>query len=136
MLGIEHGLYDAKDWKSAGQCDQVAESCNDFLGGLHGAKGAKMTALIEKTLRPFLLMVEGMLVANGSTKNVVGNKLTTADVCMWTTLHNSLMNPKYKGSALAMEELNSGKYPNLLKYAESLEAEFADYAASRPQKSF
>ena len=140
MIGVEHGFYDPKDWQAAGKIDMVCESFNNILGSIFTGKPAKLNPVIEKSLRPFLLMVEGMLATKAeqgsSTKFIVGEKVTIADICMFCLFHNSLMNPIYAGYALTNAEMNSGKYPKVLAYAASLEQEFADYAASRPQKKF
>ena len=137
MIGIENGQYDPTDWKQAMRIDWIVDTWGDmtnilgaiFLGG--GNKQQKYADAMEKKYRPFLIALEKQLNDLG-TRFIAADKVTIADCCVLALLRSNMTNPKGCAQPHALNEWNSGRYPKLQAYFETLKDAFADFLANNP----
>ena len=140
-LGTEKGYYDPADWKKCAKIDWVCETWNDLLTGAGkilfqfqgpAAAQAEWEEYCTTKWRPFLTKLEAQMAKDG-TRFIGGDRPSIADCVMFAAIHNMMMNPSFHCQPFFRTEYE--KYPTLVTYAQTIETEFASFAASREQLS-
>jgi len=121
----------------AQRVDSAVDGYNDIIGKLYGPglakdEEGKLKAIEEmtKAMPHFFDVITKRLEANTCQKHLVGDKWTTADVCLANVFCSYVYNEAYPGHKQVNEIYD--KYPVIKTYGEALKADLADYMASRP----
>ena len=134
-MGKVYGYYPA-DALTALKVDSTVDFYTDNIGKIYpvglAAEDAREGKIAEMVaiLPNFFKVLNARLEANTCQKHIVGDKITTADICLANIFLAYAYNEAYPAHTQVLAELENHK--SLHAYAEHLKTEFADYLATRP----